>query len=231
MRAHLGAKRAPVTGAPSDPKRGTRPATLVTAPRRLDLKALRRAVHGWWLGNPLVYKPGSADLAAVARELAEAGAASGTLVLDDLCEPPEHERQRTSQPEGHDEVTSDAVRAILLVRPPLPQALVGMATAQALADVATSTLDRPCVIRGRWQVILRDEDHEDIILSQIGVQEHADVALVELIIALGQLRLKARIDDDQPATALLARPDWREVFLARVLHTLDVQLGVLSGSA
>lgn len=40
---------------------------------RLDLKALRIGLHGWWLGNPLVYKPGAVDPGAIARELASAG--------------------------------------------------------------------------------------------------------------------------------------------------------------
>ena len=184
----------------------------------LDLKALRLAVHGWWLGNPLVYKPGVADLYAVARELASAGAASGTLVVSDA-----HRSGDAEQ--GIAAIHPDLVRAVLILRPALPRTPLGMAAALAIADVAQATLGRACAVRWRWEVVLRDGQSTPR-LCRVSVERHEDVALVGLRLALGRLR-EASQESGQPATAIFARPDWREVFLARVLHALDNRLRAL----
>jgi len=74
MRSELGVDAPPVKSPERQMPSGPEDADVARTPGRLDLKLLRLAVHGWWLGNPLVYKPGTADLGAVARELAGAGA-------------------------------------------------------------------------------------------------------------------------------------------------------------
>lgn len=192
-------------------------------PEHLDLKALRLAVHGWWLGNPLAYKPGAADLSAVARELAAAGAASGTLVLSDAPACGDHDGAGNGPRVDAAATHVSVVHAILILRPPMPSAALGMAAAQSVAEVAQSALGRPCSIRWRWQVILRTDDCESRLLCRISVEEGKDVAFVDLRLALGSLAAAGR-DLDQPAPPLFARADWREVFLARVLHALDTRL-------
>ena len=199
----------------------------------LDLKALRLAVHGWWLGNPLVYKPGVADLTAVARELAGAGAASGTLVLSDMPagsgRPTAGGMGARSDAKAAPYDTVHAVHAVLILRPPmprmpLPRAPLGAATAQAIAGVAQTTLGQPCSVRWRWQVVLRDGGRIGSRLGRVSVEPDEDVALVDMRFALDGLRQAAQDAPGQGSGALFARPDWREVFLARVLHALDGHL-------
>lgn len=209
---------------------------LADAPR-LDLKAVRLAVHGWWLGNPLVYKPGVADLVAVARELAGTGAASGTLIVDDET----HGRDRRVRdvsgalPDA-EAVSHESVHAILILRPPLARAPLGAEAAFAVAEVAQAILGRLCAVRGRWEVVFYDRSrhasrcHASRFCSA-AVDENEDIALVDLRLAFRPLWQAAQVtggEADQPSAALLTRPDWREVFLARVLHTLDGRLRALS---
>ena len=221
-------------------------------PRPLNLKAMRLAVHGWWLGNPLVYKPGVADLIAVARELAGAGAASGTLVLSDTpagSDRPASDRPASDRPASdgtgtlsdadatsHDAVHTDhaddtdyTVHAVLILRPPMamPRTPLGVAAAQSVAEVAQATLGRSCAVRWRWQVVLRDGSRGASRLCRVSVEQNVDAALVDMRLALGRLWQVAEDGAGQPSTALFARADWREVFLARVLHTLDGRLRVV----
>ena len=172
---------------------------------RLNLKALRLAVHGWWFGNPLVYKPGATDLCAVARELASAGVASGALVLDDM-------------PEAG-AVDDGLVHAVLIVRPSIPRAPLGMAVAQTVAEVAQAALDCPCAVRGRWEVVLGPSDQPIGPLCFVSIEEHEGVSLLDLRVAFD--RLYAAGQAHEKPTALFARADWHEVFLARALHALD----------
>lgn len=200
---------------------GLRSATPGSGVPRLNLKALRLAVHGWWLGNPLVYKPGAADLRAIARELAVAGAASGTLVLDDMvaeCADDVPEGAGGNEASGH-----HAIRAILLLPPLLPAARLGDAAAQAVMRIADATFHRPCVVGGRWHVTLGEERHGGPRFCSVQVDEQADIALVEFHFDLDQAE-RAETGTDAPAAACFARADWREVFLARVLHALDGDL-------
>ncbi|HET9111860.1 MAG TPA: hypothetical protein VFN78_13605 [Ktedonobacterales bacterium] len=198
--------------------------------QRLDLKALRLAVHGWWLGNPLVYKPGAADLAGVARELSGAGVASGVIILDDTPTDGDHSA------EPHAGALSDAaavpsdeayeVHAVLILRPPAPMSHtpLGMAAAAVIAEVAEGSLGRPCSVQGRWQVILRESGGVASRLARVAVEQDEDVALLEMRLSLGRLWGATQDDASQPTTALFTRADWREVFLARALHTLDGRL-------
>ena len=178
---------------------------------RLDVKTLRLAVHGWWLRNPLVYKPGVADLWAVARELASAGLPSGALVLDDLSG-----------------VRAEVTQTVLIVRPAAAASLLGMATACAVAEVAQSALGRACVVRWPWDVgISAALPHQRVCHISVEVDEVAEVAYIGLRMAFGRLRAARRttsVTDEQPASPLAGRADWREVVLARTLHTLDVRL-------
>jgi hypothetical protein len=198
----------------------------------LDLKALRLAVHGWWLGNPLVYKPGVADLPAVARELAGTGATSGTLVLSDTpagsgCPSDDGTSTLTdTEAISHDAIhTIHAVHAVLILRPPpLPRTPLGAAAAQAVAEVAQATLGQTCTVRWRWQVVLGDGGRGASRLSRVSVEEDEDVALVDTRFALDRLWHAARDNGGKAPVTLFARSDWREVFLARVLHTLDGRL-------
>lgn len=201
----------------------TRAAKLDTA-QHLDLKALRLAVHGWWLGSPLVYKPGAADLIAIARELAGAGAASGTLVLSDAPAAGDHpvSGDGGSTPDAK-AIHHDSIHAVLILRPLRSRSLLGSATAQAVADMAQTSLGRPCTVRRRWEIVLRDGPSAQRF-CRVSVSTYEDVALVNLRLALGRLRAAAGDGVGQPAAALFARPDWREVSLARVLHTLDGRL-------
>jgi hypothetical protein len=184
---------------------------------RLDLKALRIGLHGWWLGNPLVYKPGAVDPGAIARELASAGAASGTLVLSNTADA--HEDCR------------DLVRAILILRLPETPELLGEAAAPSIAEVIEGAFGYPCVIHERWEIALRDRT-PPLRVCQLKVEAHEGVAFLDIRLDLGRL---SAIDQNQareqgtdgPAAALLARPDWREVLLARGLHALDVRLSSL----
>lgn len=203
-------------------------------PQPMDLKALRLAVHGWWLGNPLVYKPGIADLMAVARELAGAGAASGTLVLSDVSAGSD---RATSDSAGtlsgaeaipHDSV--QVIHGILILRPPIPRAALSTAVAETIAEVAQTTLGRPCSVRWRRQVVLREGGRVAVRLGRVSTEEYEGTVLVHMRLALGGLRQAAQNNTDQMAAALFARPDWREVFLARLLHALDGRLRALQGA-
>lgn len=51
----------------------------------LDVTALRRALHGWWLGNPLLYMPALDSAGACARELARTDGTPGTTLVTDQC--------------------------------------------------------------------------------------------------------------------------------------------------
>lgn len=180
---------------------------------RLDLKALRIGLHGWWLGNPLVYKPGAADLVGIARELASAGAASGTLVLSNTADA--------------NEDCHDHVRAILILRLPEPPEQLGEAAAHSIAEVIEGAFGHPCVIHERWEIVLRDRT-PPLPVCQLKVEAHDGVAFLDMRLDLGRLSaMEQEQVSDGPAVALLARPDWREVLLARVLHALDVRLSSL----
>ncbi len=180
---------------------------------RLDLKALRLAVHGWWLGNPLAYKPGAADPVASARELASAGAASGTLVLSDLSDVNEDCREQ--------------VQAILILRLHASPEQLGETAAHSVAEVIEGAFGRPCVIQQRWEIAIHDRT-PPLRVCQIKVEAHDGVAFLDIRLDFGRLSAMEREQvSDGPAAALLARPDWREVLLARVLHALDVRLSSL----
>jgi hypothetical protein len=177
---------------------------------RLNLKALRLATHGWSLGNPLVYKPGVADLGAVARELASAGTPTGALVLNDT---------QASSDNQHATVHA----ALILPSQPTQAQPVGMLVARGVAAVASAALSRPCAVRRRWDVIVRSDECATRRLCRVAVEQREDWTLVELWFALDQI-WAARPQNAQLAETLFARPDWREVLLARTLHALDGQL-------
>ncbi|MEO7003404.1 MAG: hypothetical protein ABI068_16425 [Ktedonobacterales bacterium] len=189
--------------------------------KRLDLKALRLAVHGWWLGNPLVYKPGVANLTAVAHELAAAGAAAGTLVLSDG--PADSASASAGAILNGKPIPHVSINAILILRPPLPRSLLGSTAARAVADVAQAALGCPCAVQRRWEVVLHDVPCAQHF-CRVSAHRYEDVALLQLHLALDQLWTTAEDGAGPLASALFARPDWREVFLARVLHTLDGRL-------
>jgi hypothetical protein len=184
---------------------------------RLDLKALRIGLHGWWLGNPLVYKPGAADLGAIARELANAGAASGTLVLSNAADADANANANES--------CRDHVRAILILRLPEPPEQLGEAAASSIAEVIEGAFGHPCVIHEQWEIALRDRT-PPLPVCQVKVKAHDGVAFLDMRLDLGRLSAMEQVSDG-PAAALLARTDWREVLLARVLHALDVRLSSL----
>lgn len=196
---------------------------------RLDLKALRLALHGWWLGNPLVYKPGVADLLAVARELADAGAASGTLIVSDAVDgsdPHSGAIANTATPEMN-ATHCELIHAILIVRPPIQPEPLGASAAEVVADVAQAVLAQRCAVRGHWEVVLSPAGRVPSRLCRVSVDGDEHAALVGLRFALGSLERAANNAADAPAATLFARPDWREVFLARVLHALDGRLRAL----
>lgn len=225
-----------------------RPAVPTGAPTaalphtRLDLKALRMAVHGWWLGNPLVYKPGAPDLTAVARELAAAGAASGTIVVSDApaacaIATPAPVSPLAAPPSSH----PDHIAAALILRPPRPLSLpssqaLETAALHAVAETAQAVLgpdaSRVRANRRSSQVLLGPVDDQPAAeLCSVEVEQHADVAYVGLRLALDQLQVAGiaghQDEGEQLATGtgFFSRPDWREVFLARVLHALEGRLG------
>lgn len=180
---------------------------------RLDLKALRIGLHGWWLGNPLVYKPGAADLVGIARELASAGAASGTLVLGNTTDA--------------DENCSDHVRAILILRLPGPLEQLGEAAAHSIAEVIEGVFGHSCAIHERWEIAICDRT-PPLRVCQLKVEAHDGVAFLDMRLDLRRLSaMEQEQVSDRPAAALLARLDWREVLFARVLHALDVRLSSL----
>jgi hypothetical protein len=116
-------------------------------PGSLDLKLLRMAVHGWWLGNPLVYKPETSDLDKLARELAGAGAQSGTLVLG-------HGWSADATAADPDGEGWEKVRLMLILRPKTPRAQTGMAAALTMAEVAQEAARCACTIQHHWEVVL-----------------------------------------------------------------------------
>ncbi|HKS69491.1 MAG TPA: hypothetical protein VJQ45_03660 [Ktedonobacterales bacterium] len=216
---------------------------LPTAPHaHLDLKALRMAVHGWWLGNPLVYKPGAPDLVAIARELAAAGAASGTIVVSDV--PAVSTMTGPSPaPVMPPATPSDRVDAVLILRPSLPLSglILTEAALRAVEATAKTLLSPesfcPCAIRWPSEVVLGPAAGQPARqLCSVEVEEYAGAAYVRLRLALDTLSAAERdgcipLDDGgQGATGVrfVARPDWREVFLARVLHTLEGRLKEVS---
>lgn len=178
---------------------------------RLNLKALRLATHGWYLGNPLIYKPGATDLLAIARELASAGSPSGALALNDT--------QMVGDVPQHTEA-----HGVLILRPAAPSAQVGLLAARSVAEVAEVALGRACAVQGQWDVVLPTGDEQATrYLCRISVEAREDVTLAELRFALDQM-WAAGWQAAQPETGFFARADWREVFLARTLHTLDGRL-------
>lgn len=185
------------------------------AGRRLDMKSLRFAVHGWWLGNPLVYQPGTVDLCAVARKLADAGAASGTLIVGD-------ERDTEQTLPDDDATCHDFIQAVLILRLPMPHALLGKIAAVAVAEVAEAMIGQTCAVQQEWDVIIHDGQSRPR-LCHITVEDRSGVSFLGLRLALEPLWVAGQ-GASQPPTALLTRPDWREIFLARVLHTIDVRL-------
>jgi hypothetical protein len=185
---------------------------------RLDLKALRIAVHGWWLGNPLVYKPG-APIADVSRELARAGATSGTLILSDTDDVSD-----TSSKDDESALRRYVVRGMLILRLPLSRIVLGEAATLAIGEVAQSAFGHSYAITDQWDVLLCDSrSPSPILICHIAVDAHDDALFLDLRIDPEQLRAVEQ-EGDQPTESLLARPDWREVFLARVLHALDIRL-------
>jgi hypothetical protein len=218
---------------------------LPTTPHaHLDLKALRMAVHGWWLGSPLVYKPDAPDLVAIARELAAAGAASGTIVVSDMLAASTMAGTAFA-PVAQPTTPPNRVDVVLILRPPLP--LSGMMLTKAALRAAAATAQTvlspesswSCAIRWPSEVVLSPAgDLPARQLCSIEVEEHASAAYVCLRLALGTLLAaerdgRAPLDDGvQGATGtgmrFFARPDWREVFLARVLHTLEGYLKEVS---
>lgn len=199
-----------------DPRDGGR----VRPGDRLDLRLLRQAVHGWWLGNPLVRMPGTADVLADARKLASAGAASGTLALDD--------ERRTDDAAMLTEMAGGQpalVRAVLILRPTMPRAPVVKAAAWAMAEVVRRDVGCACVVRRSRDVVLAEGQHATRV-CRVAAREHEDATLVSLWVALGPL-WAAGHSSKRSATRLVARPDWREVLLARVLHELEGRLSAL----
>jgi hypothetical protein len=114
-----------------------------------------------------------------------------------------------------------------------------MAAASAIAEVAESALGRTCAIAWPWDVSLRLDGPADRAITRIcrvSVQtdDADDAALVVLRFAFARLwtaHRAARAAGVTPASPLFTRPDWREVFLARSLHTLDVHLRELAPDA
>lgn len=179
---------------------------------RFDVKALRLATHGWLLGNPLVYKPGAADLAGIARQLALAGSSSGTLALGDAS--------------GAD---GEPAEAILILRLAISREALGAMAAEAIVEVAEEALGRACVIRasaGQWDVARGDEASAHPI-AYVSLAETDGAVLLRLRLAFDALWEAGHTANGQPASPLFERSDWREVFLARALHTMDIRLKAL----
>jgi hypothetical protein len=192
-----------------------------TAPAqtRFDVKALRLATHGWLLGNPLVYKPGAADLTGIARELARAGSASGTLVLGDA-----------GAANDANDIGGATAQAILLLRLPMSPAALGSAAAEAISAVVGEMFGYPCGVRtiaGQWDVEMRNGASSRVV-AHVSALDEDGAALLGLRFAFDALwdaGHDARHDaGGQPVSPLLTRPDWREVLLARALHALDMRL-------
>lgn len=109
--------------------------------------------------------------------------------------------------------------------------MLGEAAAPSIAEVIEGAFGYPCVIHERWEIALRDRT-PPLRVCQLKVEAHEGVAFLDIRLDLGRL---SAIDQNQareqgtdgPAAALLARPDWREVLLARGLHALDVRLSSL----
>lgn len=198
------------------------------ANKRLDLKSLRFAVHGWWLGNPLVYKPG-ARIDDVAHELARAGATSGTLILSGTSGDTSDARDASSMSgKGNTRaMRRQMLRAVLILRLPLSRTVLAEAATLVAGEVAQATLGRSYAINDQWEVVMRDSHTPaSVPICHVAVEAHEGALLLELRIDLEQLWTLG-YEGDRPASALLARPDWREVFLARILHALDIRLRLL----
>lgn len=184
--------------------------SVVSAPatgERFDLKAMRLATHGWRSGNPLIYKPGAADLSAVARELASAGLPSGAMLLDD---------------------TRGIARVRLILRAPALRSQLGMAAACAFIELAEDALCRRCAVWWPWDVVLRDGGAPHARLCRVSVERQGDVALLGLRIDFERFRVAAG-GGAQPSGSIFARREWREVALARTLHAFDARLNTLEG--
>src|SRR5690348_7840365 len=138
-----------------------------TAPAhtRFDVKALRLATHGWLLGNPLAYKPGSADLTGIARELARAGSTSGTLVLGGA--------------------SREWAESILILRLALSRATLATTAATAIADVARETLGGSCSVEerdGEWVVRAMGFAHSPAI-ARVSLEDEGEATLLGLRLA------------------------------------------------
>ncbi|HEU4784949.1 MAG TPA: hypothetical protein VFS83_16545, partial [Ktedonobacterales bacterium] len=120
---------------------------------------------------------------------------------------------------------------ILILRLPEPTEQLGDAATHSIAEVIEKAFGHPCVIRERWEIALRDTK-PPLPVCQLKVEAHDGVAFLDMRLDLGRLSAMDQEQEreqvsDGPAAALLARPDWREVLLARMLHALDVRLSSL----
>lgn len=195
--------------------------------QRLSLKAIRLAVHGWLLGNPLVYKPGASDLDSIAHELAATGAPSGALILDDEPMGGDHgdAPASTANPDGS---RPETVHAVLILRYTATSQLLGTAAAHALAEVAQATIGLPCDVQWPWRVVVHHEQGKTTCLGSVSVEDVGDATLVGVHLLFSRLRQVAEDHAEAGApVSLFARGDWREVMLARMLHTLESRLATL----
>ena len=146
----------------------------------LNLKLLRLATHSWWLGNPVVYEPDTADPFELARELARAGVQSGTLELS--------ERLTDASTAGFDAALQahDQIQVVLILRPVMPCGEVATAAAHAVATVAQDMAGHTCVVRKSREVILAGGQPQTR-WCQIAGERQAGSTIVGLSCALGGL--------------------------------------------
>ena len=173
----------------------------------LDVTALRRALHGWWMGNPLVYMPALESAAACASELERTGGAPGTTIVAE---------QRVEQ--------GEMVRRIalsLILPPDLPVAALGEEAAIAAEEVMVIARER-----GERDPNAKEWQHDTGAIIRTWV---APATRHRLLCATLEVPMHSDSSCEREAAAsggrqLLSGP---EALLATLLHRLDLRYGAL----
>lgn len=166
--------------------------------RKLDLRLLRMGVHGWWLGNPLVYLAAGGSTTAYAAELAGAGAREGTVVIAEH-EPHAGDAVEDARPPSADEYP---LVFTLILRAPFAPPVLLMAALLAAADALERVTGTRAEVRGASVYLPAERP-----VCAVRLEPCADAMLVTVGLA--------------PVTGVDADEAHRETLASHLLHQLD----------
>ncbi|HEX2350487.1 MAG TPA: hypothetical protein VHI51_18775, partial [Ktedonobacterales bacterium] len=103
-----------------------------------------------------------------------------------------------------------------------------------VAEVVEGALGRPCAIAWPWDVgLCAGGAMSHLCRIAVEMDPDQEVAYVSLRLALARLwhaQRATRAAGETPASALFTRDHWREMLLARALHTFDTRLSALTAA-